>query len=262
MIYLSFIVWLILIIFVGAGTFRLWVALVKPAYVNWALLPGTVVSEMAYIFGCLITGGEIRRAKLIDSPKGPKGDGPAKAEGGGKSASGTDASGGLKIVGPIVASLLAIVACAAAILAVGAYLGEPVTRHFDAALPKDLPDTWSGFWTAVKDQVDLLRKTCEAWTELDWANWRVPVFVYAAICLSLRLAPARRDLRSTLAAVVVIAAALALAGAVSERFKGLMQDLWPLLTYVWASLLFLLFVTLIVRGVAGLVRALAGKKAG
>ena len=68
MIYATFTVWLFLVLFVGAGVYRLWSGMVRPAWVNWALLPGTVVSEMAYIFGCLITGGAIRRATLLDVP--------------------------------------------------------------------------------------------------------------------------------------------------------------------------------------------------
>ena len=74
MIYAAFTLWLVLILFAGIGVYRLWTKLVKPAWVNWALLPGTVVSEMAYIFGCLITGGEIRRAKLMPDGGGRKGN--------------------------------------------------------------------------------------------------------------------------------------------------------------------------------------------
>ncbi len=73
MIYATFSVWLVLTLFAGMGVYRLWTRLVKPTYVHWALLPGTIVSEMAFIFGCLITGGEVKRAKLIEGPGGGKG---------------------------------------------------------------------------------------------------------------------------------------------------------------------------------------------
>jgi len=40
-----------------------------------------------------------------------------------------------------------------------------------------------------------------------------------------------------------------------------MDKLWPLVTYVWASLLMLLAVTLIIRGAVSLVEALLERKA-
>ena len=76
MIYAAFTVYLLLIIAMGLGIYRQWTSLVKPAIVHWALLPGTFVSEVAYIIGCLITGGEIKRAKLMDNG-GAAGKGPA-----------------------------------------------------------------------------------------------------------------------------------------------------------------------------------------
>lgn len=251
MIYAAFTLWLLLILFTGIGVYRQWARLVKPSRVNWALLPGTAISEMAYIFGCLITGGEIRRAKLIPSREGEAGEGEPTAE----------AAAGLKFVGPIVASLLAIVACGGAILAAHALLGEPLIEEFrvGAALPQKLPTSWDGLWAQVGMQVSLLRRMCETWGRAEWTNWRVPLFVYLSLCLSIRLSPVRRPVRPTLGAVVAIAGAIALIGLIWGRFDRLMEDIWPLLTYIWASLLFMLVVTLLLRGVVALVRILAGK---
>ncbi len=261
LIYAAFTFWLLLILFAGIGVYRQWARLVKPSRVSWALLPGTVISEMAYIFGCLITGGEIRRAKLIPPRDGKGGEAESEPT--------AEAAAGLKFVGPIVAALLAIVACGAAIVAVHALLGEPVIRQFRvgthgllpvAALPKELPTSWDGLWGQVEGQVSLLRRMCETWGGAKWTNWRVPLFVYLSLCLSVRLSPVRRPVRPTLGAVVAIAAAIALVGLIWRRFDGLMEDIWPLLTYVWASLLFMLVITLLLRGIAALVRILAGKE--
>ena len=94
---------------------------------------------------------------------------------------------------------------------------------------------------------------------MNWLSWRVPLFVYLALCLTIRLAPVRRSLRATLAAVVALAGIIARIGAVWKRFGGLIDDLWPLVMYVWASLLFLLAISLMIRGGLGLVRALIEK---
>lgn len=247
----------------GMGVYVLWTRMLKPAWIHWALLPGTVISEMAYIFGCLITGGEIRRAKLLDAPA--SGDGRKRRTDGAELAA--EATSRLRIAGPILAALISMTACGAAIVLAHSLLGEPVLRKFSIldgvvrtmALPESLPTSWEGLWDHLARQLGILRRMCETWGEVDWLDWRVPLFVYLAICLSVRLAPARRNLRFTLAAGVVIAGVIALAGAVSKQFTHLIEDVWPLLTYVYATVLFLLALTLLIRGMVLVVRALAGK---
>lgn len=262
MIYLAFSVYLLGILFVGRGIYRLWADLLRPAAVNWALLPGTIVSEMAYIFGCLITGGEVRRARLIDTGGAARGAGAEPSE------PATEAAPKLRYVGPLVAAFAAVVACGAGIVLVHALLGKPVISTFayglDArlgllALPQRLPASTDAFWDQAHTHVDLLRRMGRTWIELDWLNWRVPLFVYLATCLSVRLAPVRRSLRATLGAVVALAGLIAAVGAVWDRFDRLMEDLWPLVTYLWASLVLLLAVTLIVRGAVSLARALLAR---
>lgn len=253
--------WLLLILFAGIGIYRLLGQFGKPRWVDWALLPGTIVSEMAYIFGCLITGAEVRRAKLISSETSGRG---ARHTG-----QATEATPKLKTVGPTIAALVAIVGCMAAIVIVHSLLGGPVIGKFIASdagggesmLAPALPTSWDGFWDGLRGQVDLVRRMCETWVLADWTDWRVVLFVYLALCLSIRLAPVSRPVRPTLAAAIVISALIALAGLLSDRFTGLVTDLWPLLTYVWASLLLLLLLVLLARGVVSLVNVLAGKRA-
>ena len=265
MIYAAFTVYLLGIFFMALGIYRLWAEMLRPRWVSWALLPGTVVSEMAYIFGCLITGGEIRRAKLMDSGSPPSGRRKPAASDDAEAAPTTEAAPKLRHLGPVIAAFMSILACGAGIVIVHALLGEPVIGQFavgadallrPAELPRQLPTHAAAFWDQFILQVRLLRRMAGTWLELDWLNWRVPLFVYLATCLSIRLAPVRRSLRATLAAVVVLAAIIAIVGVIWRQFDGLMGDIWPLVTYVWSSLLFLLAVSLLVRGAFGLVRAL------
>jgi hypothetical protein len=243
------------------GIYRLWTSLGKSVWVNWALLPGTVVSEMSYIFGCLITGGEIRRAKIVPDVGGKSSD-----DGNPK----TEASAKLKHVGPVLASLMSVVACAGAILLVHSLLGGEVMRQFangggvlsQASLPRELPTSWQGLWDQVNRQVVLLRRMCETMGEVDWLDWRVPLFVYLSMCLAVRLSPAGRPLRATLGAAVAMSLVLAIIGLIWTRFADLIQDIWPLVTYVWASLLALLAITLLVRGAVALAAVLTGKDGG
>jgi hypothetical protein len=255
MIYVAFILYLVLMLFMGVGVYRLWASLLKPAWVNWALLPGTIVSEMGYIFGCLITGGEVQRARIV----------PGKGESSGEPTA--EATAGVKYLGPILASLMSIVACAAAVIAAHALLGEPVIKKFilaeglltPAVLPKAPPTSWDGLWTQLETHLHLLRRMFETLARVDWLNWRVPVFIYLSLCLAVRLSPVRRALRPTLAAVAAIALVIAGLALVWPRFGDVMGDVWPLITYLWSLLLLLLTVTLLVLGVLALVLILTAK---
>ena len=264
MIYAAFTMWLVFTVFAGIGVYRMWASLGKPAWVNCALLPGTLVSQMAYIFGCLITGGEIKSAKMV----------PAKGDSGG-GAPRTSDTPRLKVVGPLAASLMALVACGGAILVVHKALGKPVIDRFgggDGAyvfsapvkteLPKDIPRSWEAGWELASNQVHLVKHTCETWWNLEWKNWRVVLFVYLAICLAVRLGPVSRPIRPTLGAVCMIAGAIAIIGAIDKDFTNLIDAVWPLLTYVWASLLTVLAGTLAVLGAVALWRILTGKEKG
>lgn len=270
MIYAWFTLWLFLIIFTGMGIFRLLARLTKTTALAWILLPGTFVSEIAYIIGCLVTGGEIKRAKIVPEDN-------AKGEGGDQVA--TESTPKLKIIGPVLASLVAITACGAGIIAAHSLLGGQVINTFvgidgkaqQMALaplsfmtkgkeaPGSVKATIDRFWDQAHEQVHLLRRMTETLTDLNWKDWRVGLFVYLSICLAVRLSPATRPIRPTLGAAVLIAGIIAGLGLLWTRFENLMQDIWPLLTYTWALLLFLLVVTLLITGVVGLIKILAGK---
>lgn len=255
MAYVALVVWICLIIFAGMGVYSLLSRLIPPRWLNWLLLPGTIISEMAYIFGCLITGGEVR-SKILPS----KGEGK-KAPGAGTAAPPTDAKHAGKFAGPMVASMIAIVACGIAVLAANATLSVKSLTAGLPELPSQLPQSWNGFWDLLRYQITLLEATTETLRRLTWSNWRVSTFVYLTVCLAVRLAPARRPIRPTLAATVVIATLAAIVAAVSSRFAYVLSDIWPLVTYVWAMLLFLLAATLVLTAIVTLVRLIAGKGA-
>jgi hypothetical protein len=246
----------------GMGVFTLLAKLTKPVVATCLLLPGTIVSELAYILGCLITGGEIRRSKIMPESKGSDGGQPT-----------TEAQSKLGFFGPLVASMFAIVACGAAILAVNHYMGKSVIDQFamrsDGMLPpkgsftEKAPSSTAAavnyFWKLVHAQVDLLKRSTDVLGELKWKNWKVPLFVYLSLCLGVRLSVATRPVRPTLAAVVLIAVTIAIIGALWDKFSDLMNEVWPLLSYVWGLLLLTLVVTLLLSGLVALIRALAGK---
>lgn len=258
--------WLLLTIFMGMGVYTLLAKLTKPVVVACLLLPGTIVSELAYILGCLITGGEIRRSKIMPDSKAGDGGQPT-----------TEAQSKLGFFGPLIASTFAIVACGAAILAVNKYMGKDVVQNIASAQSDGLlppkgnfnpkaPSTTTAavnyFWKLVHSQVDLLKNFTDTVGGLKWKDWKVPLFVYLSLCLGVRLSVATRPVRPTLAAVVLIAVTIAIIGALWEKFSDLMNEVWPLLSYVWGLLLLALVATLLLSGLVAMIKALAGKSGG
>ncbi len=259
-IYIWFSVYLVLLIFLGAGVFTLLSRLSSAAIIHWLLLPGTIVSEMAYILGCLITGGEVKRAKIM----------PEKGAKGGSGQPATEATPKLKFFGPVVAAMLSIVVCSAGIVAAHHLLDpkDTLTQSFDSGrmrLPAGV-ETGDGpldtLWRQLHAQVDMLKQITQTLRDAKWLNWRVPLLVYLTICLGVTLCPARRPLRASLVAIVFIAAGIAVAGAIWKQLRGSIQtDIWPLLSFVWALLLLVLVLCLLISGVVGLMQALGGKSA-
>ncbi len=243
----------------------------KPIVVTILLLPGTIVSELAYILGCLITGGEIRRARIMPD-KGADGGQPT-----------TESQSKLGFFSPLVASMFAIVACGAVILTlnhcVGA--GKNVIDHFSphdrtgAVVLKSkglLPpygevESQEGggavnhFWDLVHAQVGLLQHFTDKLGGLNWKDWKVWLLIYLSLCLAVRLSVATRPIRPTLAAVVLIAGGIALTGALWPKFKDLMENVWPVLSFIWGLLLLTLVLALLLAALVALLRSLFGKSA-
>ena len=242
---IAFAFWLLLIVFTALGTHRLLEQFGKGRYVDWLLLPGVLVAEMAYVFGCLVTGAEVRSASLF-----PTGTGRTAM---------TQATPRVKVAGPVTAALIAMAGCLAVILAVHGLLGEPIIKDFivdqaglvpkaETDLSGQLPTTAEEFWAFPGAQVKLVRKMYQTCLNANWLNWRVPLFVYLALCLSIRLGPARRPVRPTMGAALLAAVVLGIVQQGSEVWADRIEGLWLLLTYVWSSVLLVLLLVAMIRG--------------
>ncbi len=245
-----------LILLTGVGLYRLWAKHLGGAVTDWVLLPATVMSELAYSAGRLITGRPAYGG--IISPQNVSTDACRTAISG---------KGGFLVA--MLSSFLVLAVCATALGLLGKWMGGGVIQTFITArgvleavsLPKALPADWNAFWDTVTYQVELLRRFCEGWTRIDWANWPTLVFVYLSICFTIRLGPVRHDWRATLVVAAVLVALLAAAGKIFEPLQDVVYgDLWCLLTYAWGLLLFLLVVTLVVMGIVHLVRVVIPRR--
>ena len=254
MIYCMFAFWLLAIVFAARGMLKLWGQMVKPKVVAWAVLPGTLVSEVLHMVACLLTGAEFRPRKLLESEDDPR---PVSAE-----------KGGMKYLTPLLTAMLPLIGCMALIVLAGAQLGGDVFEGADfedVSVTSSIPYLSEGtIWTILENQVHVLdaqfSNLGNALWSWPWMNWRSWLFVYLMICLIARMAPNGRPLRPVLAGTVVIAAVTAAVVAVLSTDEGWLHSLWPILSFTWATAATLLALTLCIRGAIGLANVLRGRE--
>ena len=64
MLYAALTFWLLVVVFTAWGVHHIWSGLLKPRTVNLLLLPGTLVAQIGYVMGVLVSGGTLRTGIL------------------------------------------------------------------------------------------------------------------------------------------------------------------------------------------------------
>lgn len=245
MLYAALAFWLFIIVCTAWGVHSLLTRLVKPRIVNFALLPGTLVATLGYVFGLLITGNEVRRASLIgDSDTGePTSDPPDKHK--------------IPVLGSIVVGLLPIVACAGGLYAAKSLWGAALfERAAGVRVTQTVPTTLDGVWDLLRQSITAMEGLLDAILGSDLANWETLLFVYLALCLTVRMAPLERNRRGAIVAIVLAAGVIWLIGLITSQAAGVVEAAWPIVSFAVALLLLMLLITLLVTGLVGLVRVL------
>jgi hypothetical protein len=276
MFYAVFAVWVMLILLAGMVAYRLCVRLLGPRRTDWILLPGSVVSELAYSIGLLLAGrpaagGLVSRSADTAEP-------------------GQRPTGAYRFVISMLAALTSLAGGVAALGGTTNAVGEPMVRSvvvgdvwqgragdipsdWAAAkdglrpawvLPRDVPDDVDECKDLLRFQGKLLVRLGQAVVEQDWLDWRTFLFAYLSICLSIRLGAVRHDRRAALAAAAALLGAITLVGAAWDGMEDIIGGLklWSLLTYVWAVLLAVLAAVLSATAAAALIRAFRGNASG
>lgn len=244
--------WLVVIVFTALAVHRLWSGLIQPRVVNSVLLPGTLVAQLGHVLGLLVTGGTVNNTTLI------------KDDDSGEPQTGKDAKPRIPVIGTILIAMLPMLACGGAIYAVSQYLGQDILGRMEReSVPRQLPTVVSAVWQMLRECVTLVEHLVDATRASQFDNWHTWAFVYLVVCLTVRMAPLPGTLRGAIGAIFVLGVVAALAGMAwpsKDGAPGLLDRAWPLLTFSVASLLFLLLVSLTVRGVFGLVKILFGQE--
>lgn len=249
-LYAALTVWLLVIMFSAWGVHRMWSALIKPRVVNSVLLPGTLVAQLGHVLGLLLSGNSVQNTKLMgDDEKGdPESDTPD--------------DGRLPIIGPILVGLLPLVACAACLYLAAHYWGRGVLNDMGgsaAILPQAMPTSLGGLWDLLRGSVTLVEQLVNAIIRSDLPNWPTVLFLYLAVCLTVRMAPFEDNRRGAIGAIVLAALVIAVLASLIPAAQAVVLSSWPILSFAVGMLLFLLLVSLVVSGIVGLIRILANK---
>ena len=242
--------WLVVIVFTALGVHRLWSSLVEPKVVNSVLLPGTLVAQLGYVLGLLITGGTVNNTTLI------------KDDDSGEPETGDDAQTRVPLIGTIIIALLPMVGCAVAIYWVSRYFGTSILSGMEAASLSrlSLPTSLSLFFGMLRQAVNLIEELVTVVRGQDLTDWRTLLFLYLVICLTVRMAPLTGNIRGALGAILLTGILAFLAGQIFTSTAGPLGSTWPLITFSVAVLLLLLIISLVVKGTVCLVKTLGSSK--
>jgi hypothetical protein len=246
MLYAALTLWLLVIVFSAWGVHRLWSRMIKPRAVNTVLLPGTLVAQLGHVLGLLITGNSVRNTSLMgDDEEGePTTDSPDKQR--------------IPIVGPVLVGLLPLVACAACLYLAARTLGRGVLiAEPSAQVPQVLPLTMAGIWDLLRTSITVSQNMLDAILASDLLNWANVLFLYLAVCLTVRMTPFEGNRRGAIAAIFLSGLVIGLVASLVSAVQGAVLSSWPILSFAVGMLLFLLLVSLLVSGVVGLIRILA-----
>jgi hypothetical protein len=249
MLYAALTFWLLVIVFSAWGVYWLWGRLVKPRVVNTVLLPGTLVAQLGHVLGLLVTGNPVRNTKLMgDDEKGePKSDAPETQR--------------IPVIGSILVGLLPLVACAACLYAAARLLGGHVLEELSGgaalSVSQYLPTSLSAMWELLRNSITVIENMLNAILRSELLDWSTVLFLYLAICLTVRMTPFEGNRRGAVAAIFLAGIAIAVAASLAASLEEfILQSWWPILSFAVGMLLFLLLLSLLVGGIVGLARIL------
>jgi hypothetical protein len=242
--------WLSVIVFSALGVHRLWSSLVQPKIVNSLLLPGTLVAQLGYILGTLVTGGTVNNTTLVKDNESCEPE------------TGEDTQSKVPVVGSIILALLPMAGCAVAIYWTARYFGTPFVDamrqvQFNHTL---LPISLPAFFDMIRGTLNLVEHLVAVVRASDLQNWHTLLFLYLVICLTVRMAPLTGNLRGSLGAIALFGAIAFVFAQITKSDAGVFSTAWPLVIFCVAVLLFLLMFSLLLTGVVGLVKTVLDHK--
>ena len=246
MLYAALTFWLFVIIFSAWGVHTLLSRLVKPRVINSLLLPGTLMAQLGHVLGLLITGNQVQNTQLMgdDEQGAPTSD--------------TVENHKIPIFGSILVGMLPLVACAGGLYLATKLWGASVfSQATGAEVAQTLPLNIGGAWELLRQCINAMEQMVDAIVSSDLANWPTLLFLYLAICLTVRMAPFEGHQRGAIGAIALAGIVIWIMGFLTPQgVESVVQSSWPILSFAVAMLLFLLLLALALSGVVGLFRVM------
>ncbi|MBN2445296.1 MAG: hypothetical protein JXO22_01120 [Phycisphaerae bacterium] len=249
MLYAALTFWLFVIIFSAWGVHSLLSRLIKPRIVNSILLPGTLVAQLGHVLGLLVTGNAVQNTKLMgDDEKGePTSEQPETHK--------------IPIFGSILVGLLPLVACAACLYVATNLWGTGVmSQSGSLEVQQTLPTSIAAAWDLPRQCIDAMQNMLDAIIASDLPAWPTLLFLYLAVCLTVRMAPFEGHQRGAVGAIVLAGLVIWLIGSLTPAAHDLVLSSWPILSFAVAMLLFLLTLSLLLSGIVGLFKILSSNQ--
>ncbi len=249
MLYVSLTFWLLVVILAASGVHHLLSGMIRPKVLNTILLPGTLVAQLGHVLGLLVTGATISNTTLYkDDESGAPETTP-------------DPKPRIPVVGPVVIGLLPMLSCGIAIFFVARHLGGSVIGWLPAqGVGPTLPTTLPGLWQMLRSQISLVESLVAAVAGADFAGWRAWLFLYLLTCLTIRIAPFPGNLRGALGAILLLGIGTAALTSLLDVADPRVRIGWAVLNLAVASVLLLLFASLLVRGGVSLIKLFSGRE--
>jgi len=213
------------------------------------LLHGTLVAQLGYILGLLVTGGTVNNTALI------------KDDDSGEPQTGKEEKTRVPIIGTVIVALLPMIGCAISIYWVSRIFGSDILEGMQQisvhhlVLPTSLPL----LFVMLREVIGLVEHLVTVIFSSNLTDWRTLLFLYLVICLTVRMAPLTGNLRGSLGAIFLAGTIAFLIGQITKSDVGPLSSAWPLITFSVATLLFLLVISLIVQGTVVLIKTLFGE---
>ena len=246
MLYATLTFWLLVIVFSAWAVHWLWSRMIKPRAVNTVLLPGTLVAQLGHVLGLLVTGNSVSNTKLMgDDEEGePTADTPEKQR--------------IPLIGPVIIGLLPLLACAGCLYLASRTLGSGILKPESASvLPQKLSLALPAFWQLLHETIDVMDNMLSSILGSDLTDWGNVLFLYLAVCLTVRMTPFEGNRRGAVGAILLAGIVIGILSSIATPVENAVLLSWSVLEFAVGMLLFLLLVSLIISGIVGLVRILA-----
>lgn len=234
MVYASTCLWLVIVVLLADGVYRIWASILRAKVVDGVLLPGTIIQQIGQVVGLLVTG-----ATAGPPPQGKDPNSPPPAP-----------QPQIPVVGPMIVALVPMIGLAICIYAVASQMGVGIL----AKLPKELvdrraPGTLSAVWDQLRELITLAEATLNALRQTEGKGWAVFLFVYLLHSLSVRLAPLPGKVFNHIGAIAIFGAVAALMGSIVPSLPQSIERTWPVLTLTVGWLMLALLVSLCVKAI-------------